>query len=848
MASPILTQPIEVAATIQELTLDEKVLLLGGKDSNCTLPLERLGIPSITLSDGPHGVRGTRFFNGPRGCMLPAASGMGATFDRDLMHAAGRVLGLEAKEKGVHVVLGPTVCLQRSPLLGRGFEAFGEDPILSGTLASGYINGIQEQGVAACIKHFAAHDQSKWALEDAIRVSERTLRELHLLPFQIAVDKSNPWSFMAAYHQINGVHASEDPWLLNDLLRKEWGWDGLVVSDWFGTYSTSEAVNAGLDLEMPGPTRWRNRLLYWAVQCRKVREATVDLRVRNLLNLLNKVRPALQYEKGSREEGDTLEKRKVCRQIAGDSIVLLKNDRSVLPLDASKKQSYGLIGPAVQYPTVCGGGSADLRPHYIVTPLEAIAEVVGFENIQTAVGAYAHMFTPLLERDITVPGTEQVGYFLEWFLEEPAERSDSKPLATETATQGQMFFADSLPPCVSGGFYWLRVTTTYTAPKTTTMQFGLGVLGRGKMFIDGQEAVDLFTSKPEKTTQTPMFNQCSMEVTADVAVKVGSKYQITVILSNGGIKAKAGAANAGGLRIGCCEKIDPVKGLEEAVELAKNVDVPIVIGGLNPDWESEAIDRSDLELPPALNKLIEAVVRANPRTIVINQSGCPVTMPWIDQASTVLHAWYGGQETGNGMADVLFGKINPNGRLSITFPKRLQDTPAFLNFGKGLREVMYGEGVFLGYRYYEKLQNPPMFYFGHGLSYTTFEYSNIEVPKSFRFLEGAMSMDIAIDIRNIGARDGAEVVQVYIQDVECANDRPLKELKAFAKVRVKVGETVNTKITLDKYALSYWSEEHEKWLAEQGSFRVILARSADPRDELISDTFTLEESFFWTGV
>lgn len=313
---------------------------------------------------------------------------MAATFDTELMHSVGKILAIEAREKGCQVVLGPTVCLQRSPLIGRGFEAFAEDPVLSGTLASTYINGIQEQGVAACIKHYAAHDQSTMSLEDSIRVSERTMREIHLLPFQIATKNSNPWCFMTAYHQINGVHASEDPWLIEKVLRSDWGWDGLVMSDWFGTYSTAEAINAGLDLEMPGPSRWRSSLLLWAVMCRKVKESTLNMRVRNLLNLIKKVHPSLQIQQDVLK-GDTAEKRAVCRRIASESIVLLKNEKSILPLNASSNCKYGLIGSAVSLPAVSGGGSADLVPHYISTPLDAITEVVGADKVQVAIGSHS---------------------------------------------------------------------------------------------------------------------------------------------------------------------------------------------------------------------------------------------------------------------------------------------------------------------------------------------------------------------------------------------------------------------------------------------------------------------------
>ncbi|KAF7554242.1 hypothetical protein G7Z17_g3046 [Cylindrodendrum hubeiense] len=782
----------------------------------------------LQTSDGPHGVRGTAFFNGPTGCLFPSATAMGATFDVGLMYSVGTVLAAEAKEKGCQVILAPTVCLQRSPLIGRGFEAFGEDPILSGTMASSYVNGTQENGVAVCIKHYAAHDQSTMSIEDSIRVTERTMREMHLLPFQLAVKHSNPWSFMTGYHRINGVHGSEDPWLIEKILREDWGWDGLVMSDWFGTYSTAEAINAGLDLEMPGPSRWRGELLLWAVMCRKVKERTIDARVRNLLNLINKVRPALAYTPDG-ETGDTLQKREVCRRVASESIVLLKNEKSVLPLDPSTRRTYGLIGPGISLPAISGGGSADLVPHYVSTPLDAITGVVGEES------------------HVTIPGTEQTGYSLEWFHEDPREAADQEAIHTTTTTQAQMYFADSLPANVPSR-YWLRVVTTYTAPKTAIMQFGLCVLGKGKLYVNDDEVVDLFSSQPPKTLQTPMFNQASMEVTAEVSVEAGKQYKLTVLLKNESVSAGVGALSAGGLRVGCCEKLDAATALAEAIDLATKVDVPIIVAGLNSDYESEAIDRKSLSLPPAIDELILKVAQANPNTVVVTQSGCPITMPWLDQVSTLVHSWFGGQETGNGIADVLFGKVNPSGRLSLTFPRRLEDTPTFLTFGKGQRDVMYGEGVFLGYRFYEKLLRRPLFYFGYGLSYTTFDYSNLQVNDSIRLEKEGDNFSISVDVQNSGSRDGRETVQIYIQDVDCIFDRPLKELKGFTKVLVKAGQKVTAWITLDKYALSYWNEDLEQWLAEKGTFRVIVGRSADPEDELLSKTIELEEDFVWKGL
>lgn len=322
--------------------------------------------------------------------LLPSATAMGATFDQKLMHAVGTMLALETREKGCQVLLAPTVCLQRSPLIGRGFEAFGEDPILSGTLASEYINGVQGKGIAVAIKHYAAHDQSSDSPEDNVVASERTLRETSLLPFQLAVKHSNPWSFMSSYHRINGVSTPEDPWLNIKLLREEWGWDGLLMSDWFGIFSTAESINGGLDLEMPGPSRWRGELLHWALFSQKVSQSTFDDRVRNVLNFINKVAPSLAYEKDRKGNGeaDTQEKRDVCREVARSSIVLLKNEKNVLPLDATSKQTYALIGPGSLFPAISGGGSADLVPYYVSKPYDALKAVVGAENLQTAIGCH----------------------------------------------------------------------------------------------------------------------------------------------------------------------------------------------------------------------------------------------------------------------------------------------------------------------------------------------------------------------------------------------------------------------------------------------------------------------------
>ncbi|KAJ0416430.1 glycoside hydrolase superfamily [Aspergillus carlsbadensis] len=838
---------IDVDKVLVELTLHEKIQLLSGHDTWRTSAIERLNIPAITTTDGPHGARGTSFFNGPPGMLLPSATAMGATFDRELMLSVGKMLGRETREKGCQVLLAPTVCLQRSPLIGRGFEAFGEDPWLSGTIASAYVNGVQSESVSCAIKHYAAHDQSSMSQEDSIWASERTLRELHLLPFQIAVNHANPWSIMTSYHKINGIHTAEHPWLINQVLREDWGWDGLVMSDWFGTYSTTEALDAGLDLEMPGPTRWRGQLLSWAVVSKKVKQATLDSAVRNYLNFLNKVQPALEQQVDQSTAGNSAEKRALCRKVAAESIVLLKNDNGVLPLDAKRAGTkYALIGPGALYPAVSGGGSSDLIPYYISKPLDALNELVGAENVTTNIGCYGHLFTPCLSSCITVPGSTQKGYYVEYFMQRPDMAREIKPLVTTTTTQAQMFFADNLPDGITEG-YWVRVTTTYTAEATGFIQLGLCVAGKGRLYIDGEEKIDLFTSHPEKTLQTPMFDQYSMEVTTILDAQKGQRYEIMVLLQNESLTPSVGALSSGGLRIGCCEYFDPAAKLADAVELARTVDYPIVVAGLNSDWESEAVDRKSLALAPQVDELIEAVLRANPNTIIVTQAGCPITLPWVDSAKTLVHAWYGGQETGHAIMDVLFGGVNPSGRISVTLPKRLEDTPAFLSFGKQDKMLHYGEGVFIGHRYYEKLKTPPLFYFGYGLSYTTFAYRDLKVPPAVN-LAACPTFEVSITLHNTGTRDGSEIVQVYIADLESSVQRPVKELKGYQKVYVRVGETVDVSVTLDKYALSFWCQDHEQWLAEKGAFDVVVATSADPNDEVLRRRFELVEDYLWSGM
>ncbi|KAL6364575.1 hypothetical protein LRP88_01978 [Fusarium phalaenopsidis] len=834
--------PLDVETLLNQLTLDEKVELLAGQGSFRMTGLPSHGIPALITSDGPHGIRGKRSFTRLPSPMLPSATAMGATFNAELLHQVGRLLGDEAKARGVDVLLAPTICLQRSPLIGRGFEAFGEDPFLSGILGSRYINGVQERGVATSVKHYAAHDQSDNSIEDNVCMTQRTLREVHLLPFQLALRDSDPWTIMTAYNKINGIHVSEDTLLLKQILRDEWGFKGLVMSDWFGTYSTSEAINAGLDLEMPGPTDWRGKRMSIAVNCRKVPQATVDESVRNVLSLINKVRRGESHNDSP--ASNTPEQRALIRQLVAESIVLVKNSRQKLPIKNPDKVKFGLIGDHIKNPALCGGGSAEVEPYYSVTPYDAIVEVVGTENVSYAPGCNSFRFSPLLKGLATSSGAE--GWDVDIFGQNPDDHPDTQPVVSALAEKQLIDVPESLHKSIPTK-YFVRARARYTAETSGLFRFGFSTSGKGKLKVDGKEVIDLWTSQPPKTDSTACFNRLSMEKFHDIEVAKGQVLELEVLQVNENLAGGVGTALTLTGRVGGYELLDEDQSIKDAAELASKVDIPIVITGLSSDYEYEGSDRKNLRLPGRVDELIQAVLSANKNAIIVTQSGCPIEMPWESQASTLLHTWFGGQETGHGLADVLFGNVNPSGRLSLTFPKSIKHTPAYLTFSKADYDIVYGEGVFIGHRYYEMVDREPLFYFGHGLSYTKFEYSKLEVPRDFASAVDH-KMQISVDVTNKGPYPGSEVVQIYIHDPESSVQRPIRELKAFAKVHLDVDETKTVTLTLDKYSLSFWSQEVSKWKAEAGEYFVIVAASSNPQDEILRASFVLSETFYWSGL
>ncbi|KAJ9656699.1 beta-glucosidase [Coniosporium apollinis] len=826
----------EVDTVLAELTLDEKIALLSGIDFWHTAPVHRLGVPSIRLSDGPNGVRGTRFFNGVPAACLPCGTCLGATWDKSLVQEAGALQGAEAIAKGASVILGPTVNMQRSPLGGRGFESFSEDPILAGTLGASTVCGIQSTGVQATIKHYVCNDQEHERQCQDSRVSERALREIYLMPFMIVQRDSQPGCAMTAYNRVNGVHASESAKLLQDVLRKEWGFSGLVMSDWFGTYTTADAIRAGLDLEMPGPSYIRGELVKQALGARKLLPHDIDACVRNVLNLVKKVEPLGIPENAPETTVDSPETAQLLRNVAGSGIVLMKNEHHVLPF--SKEKSVAVIGPNAAFAAYCGGGSASLLPYYAITPLAGIKKKA--KDVRYRVGAVGWKNLPLMS-GLTKTKEGKEGLTMRVYLD-PPETTDREQVDEVYVSKTECFLVDYKHPKLTSALYWVELEGTMTSEETAEYRFSLSVAGTGKVFIDNNLVVDNETAQRPGDT---FFGAGTREEFGSMQMQAGRPYKILVKFGTAPtmtfITASATNLGAGGLRVGAEKVIDPKEELAAAVKLAQAVDQVIICAGLSSEWESEGYDRDNMHLPPMSDELITAVTAVNPNTAVVIQSGTPVTMPWLSQTNALLQAWYGGNETGNAIADVLFGDINPSGKLPLSFPHRVEDNPAFLNYRSERGRTLYGEDVYIGYRFYEKTKKDVAFPFGHGLSYSQFEMKDLEIK------DAGDEVVASVSVTNTGRVDGAEVVQVYVNQRSPSINRPPKELKGFEKVFLKAGENKQVEVNFPKkYAASFWDEDQDSWIMERDTYEVLVGNSSAHTP--LKGTFEVRQTSWWNGL
>ncbi|KAG9245175.1 glycoside hydrolase family 3 protein [Calycina marina] len=833
-----MTAHINVEDVLSKLTNVEKVDLLAGVDWWHTKAIPRLNIPSIRVSDGPNGVRGTKCFNGVTAGCFPCGTGLAATWDTELLHRAGVAMGKESKAKGAHVILGPTINIQRSPLGGRGFESFSEDPVLSGLGAAALVNGIQETGVVATIKHFVCNDQEDERNMTNAIITERALREIYALAFQIVVRDSNPGSFMTAYNKINGLHVSENPKILKDLLRREWGWEGCIMSDWWGTYSTSGAINAGLDLEMPGGTKWRGPILLQALRVNKVPLHILDERVRNVLKLVDRCAGANIAEHAEETtDNNTPETAALLREIGANSIVLMKNEKSILPLNKDKRTL--IIGPNAKVATYHGGGSAALAAYYAVTPFDGISFQLSSPPEYT-VGCYAHKELPLFGLQLRTEKGEPGMMFRAY--NDPPSVKDREVADEIHLTKSELLMMDYFCDRLKDPLWYANITGSYTAEEDGELELGLCVYGAANLFVDDKLLID----NTEKQTRGTIFFSCgTVEEKGILSIKKGQTYRFKVdFISSPASKLDQSNAlsGSGAVRLGGAIIINADDEVNHAATLAKDADQVIICAGLNSDWESEGTDRQIFGLPGHMNALISAVSAANPSTVVVVQSGTPVAMPWVSSVNALVHAWYGGNETGNAIADVLFGDVNPSAKLSMSFPKRIQDNPAFLNYKTERGRTLYGEDVYVGYRWYEILDLPVLFPFGHGLSYTTFEFSDLKVEKKDKILS------TTVKIKNTGNVPGAEVVQVYCSQKNPSLKRPVKELKGFNKVFLEKGEEKVVEVLIEiKYAASFWDEVREAWVVEKDTYEVIVSDTS-AGEGLLRGNFEIEMTSWWNGV
>ena len=792
---------------LAKMTLDEKISMLAGADVWHSVAVPHLGIPQFKTTDGPNGARGAWGSMASPSVATPVGIALGATWNPDLVEKVGNVLADELKAKGAHILLAPTVNIHRTPIAGRNFECYSEDPFLNGMLASAYIKGIQDNGVGACIKHFVANDQEFERFSISSEVDERTLREIYLEPFRLAIRKSNPWAVMSSYNRVNGIYACEYDHTLLEILKGEWGYDGIVMSDWFGTYD-EDVSTSGLDLEMPGPARWMaNMLVKKALANGKLTEEALNDKVRRLLGVLEKAglfeNPTLQPERGENKP----QHRKIIREAAREAIVLLKND-GTLPL--KKVKSIAVIGPYANAAQILGGGSSSVTPHYVVTPFEGIKNRAGKKiKVDYAPGCHIYKNLPAPAPETLSTEDGRLGLSLDLFN---GTECSGAPVYSEVTTHVQHGWFHYSVPNVDQESFSMRMEGFFTPKESGIHTLALSGVGWSKLYLDERLIID-------HSHDSDMGKQ----LVAEVELKGGKSYPIKVEYYWKG-NPRWRSVNLGH------QPPQPLDTIAEAVKLAKKADVVVLVAGLNGEWEAEGFDRVDMKLPGEQNELIRQVAKANKNTIVVLNVGSPVEMPWVDKVPAILQLWYDSQEQGNALADVLFGDVNPSGKLPTTFPVRLEDNPAYINYPGENGKVRYGEGIFVGYRYYDKKDIAPLFPFGHGLSYTKFKYSNLKL--SAKSITPNDTLKVKVDVTNTGKVAGKEIVQLYVRDVKSTFARPEKELKAFEKVELKPKQTKTVTFILDREAFWYFDIVKNSWNIESGEFEILVgASSRDVREK-----------------
>ncbi|MCR6488461.1 glycoside hydrolase family 3 C-terminal domain-containing protein [Amycolatopsis sp. OK19-0408] len=791
----------DIRALLGKLDLRQKVRLLTGADFWRTHAEPAIGLRAMVLSDGPAGVRGRSFDERDPSLSLPSGTALGATWDTALARRYGAALGAEARRQGVDVVLGPTINLQRTPLGGRHFEAFAEDPLLTAELATAYVEGVQAAGAAATPKHFVANDAETDRFTVDNRIDERALREVHLAAFEAVVVRARAWLVMSAYNSVNGTTMSEHE-LLRDPLSRDWGFDGVVVSDWTAVRSTVAAANAAQDLVMPGPEGpWGQRLVD-AVRAGEVPEAAVDEKVLRLLRLaarvgaLDTLPPAVPVPPPA-EDGAAL-----AREVAAGGMVLARNDGS-LPWSPERLGSVAVLGQNAVRARTQGGGSATVRPREVISPLAGLRAALGAEVVRYRLGATVTegvlAFDPA---ELTNPVTGRAGVRVRFLAEDGAE------LGSEDRLAAALVWLDDLP----AGTHTIELRTVWDAP-AGTHHVGASALGGLVLTVDGAEVLDAVTDADGDLLGAAFL--APPAVTAAVGFAGGAAEIVVRYTSGAGPDLPLRAVTFGTATV----PADADAEIAAAAALAAGSDVALVVVGTGETIESEGFDRTSLALPGRQDDLVRAVAAANPRTVVLVNSGAPVLLPWRDEVAAVLFGWFGGERFGEAVADVLLGVREPGGRLPASWPAT-GDERSVLSGVPADGVVPYAEGVHIGHRGWLRNGDRPAYPFGHGLGYTSWELRGARAPG--QVTEGE-PVPIAVELANTGARPGRQVVQVYLSRPHSALDRPARWLAGWALVDAPPGPATAT-VTLPPRAFQHW--EDGAWRTEPGPFTVHIGTSA----------------------
>ena len=804
---------------IKTLTLDEKVSLLSGFNSWYTNKIEKKNIPSIKMSDGPNGVRGDSN-SGKSSACFPCAISIGSTWDLSLIKDIGVALGEEAQAKDVDVLLGPTINIHRHPLGGRHFESFSEDPFLTGKIATNYVQGVQSKNVAACLKHFVGNDTEYERHSISSNIDAQTLREIYLLPFEMGIKEGNAKVVMSAYNKLNNIFCSSHQDLLIKILKEEWGFDGYVVSDWGAALETIENANGGLDLEMPGPSNVWGKALIDAVEASEVSEKLIDDKVKRILTVAEFSNRFQKPQIKAEQAIDQPKHRLLLRKAAADGMVLLKNEGS-LPLKKNIKK-LAVIGPNALEAQIIGGGSASLRPHYQIHPLEAVQERLGHETeILYSKGCHTHKYLPKINEELM---EEKDGFLVEYF---DGNQFDKNLILEERLTGSKFWvfegFAKDVISKEERPDISVRFSCTYKPDISGLHEFEIFGIGKCRLLIDGNELIDNWTSMDPGEA---FFTFGSASKKGVINLQKGEAYKIEVQYKfEGSFPA---------VYIGC-QAPDEVDIFQEALETASHADDVILIVGTNSDWETEGNDRADFNLPANQNKLIEAILEANQNTVVVINTGSPIHMPWEKKAKAIIQTWFAGQEFGNALVDILSGEVNPSGKLPTTFPVKIEDTPAYKNYpGKNL-QMNYDEKLLVGHRWYESNSIKPLFCFGHGLSFTSFNYQNLEVTTGSDFV-----VTCKFEIQNTGDISGLEIAQCYVGFASPLPGEPYKTLQGFVKEEIGANELKKVEIKLGPRNFSFWSVETNTWQIREGSYQILIGSSSE--NILLQANINLEQA------